>query len=294
MKGLNLLAPDVDLEIRLGKLAEGEQAVVVKHLAKHLGTADQAVSKNDMGLMLKLTGVQVSLVKAPEVRYQQNYDQYGERMLSLLDTDKNGYIEEKEIKDTQYRAYLQQFPQWDADSDGKVYAKEISEYFSSRQLPAMTQISVAAINQGDSLLSNLDQTGDSRLTLREMRTAAQQLKRMDANNDGKVTSEEIPVTIGLTFSLGSPQYGYSMGRVVAVQGRGGIQGGNKPPKAKGPDWFVRMDRNGDGDITPREFLGGDDKFKELDADADGFITLQEAEALEKKSTQAAAETKSAP
>ena len=43
-----------------------------------------------------------------------------------------------------------------------------------------------------------------------------------------------------------------------------------------------MDRNGDGDVSRREFLGTDAQFREIDTDGDGLISLQEAEAYEKK------------
>ena len=42
-----------------------------------------------------------------------------------------------------------------------------------------------------------------------------------------------------------------------------------------------MDTNRDGDLSRREFLGSDEDFKKLDADADGLISAKEAEAAEK-------------
>ena len=49
------------------------------------------------------------------------------------------------------------------------------------------------------------------------------------------------------------------------------------PKPPVPEWFVRMDRNGDGDVT-LQTLGEEEQFKKLDANGDGFIELKEAEA----------------
>ncbi|HEY4259834.1 MAG TPA: hypothetical protein VGM98_06735, partial [Schlesneria sp.] len=49
-------------------------------------------------------------------------------------------------------------------------------------------------------------------------------------------------------------------------------------RAVGPIWFQRWDRNNDGDITWREFLGPRDAFEQLDADRDDLIDPKEAEA----------------
>jgi hypothetical protein len=37
-----------------------------------------------------------------------------------------------------------------------------------------------------------------------------------------------------------------------------------------------MDRNGDGDLSPREFLGSAAEFARLDLDRDGLISADEA------------------
>jgi len=38
-----------------------------------------------------------------------------------------------------------------------------------------------------------------------------------------------------------------------------------------------MDRNGDGDVSRREFLGSAEQFKRIDTDGDGLISVEEAE-----------------
>ena len=49
-----------------------------------------------------------------------------------------------------------------------------------------------------------------------------------------------------------------------------------------PVWFRKMDKNDDGDISPREWLGTDEDFAKIDADGDGLISAAEAIAFENK------------
>ena len=53
------------------------------------------------------------------------------------------------------------------------------------------------------------------------------------------------------------------------------------PPADVPAWFRRMDRNGDGDVSLREFLGPLELFRAIDRDGDGLISADEARAAEK-------------
>jgi Ca2+-binding EF-hand superfamily protein len=47
--------------------------------------------------------------------------------------------------------------------------------------------------------------------------------------------------------------------------------------AKGPLWFRKMDRNNDGDVSFREWLGTEEEFRRIDADGDGLISADEAD-----------------
>jgi hypothetical protein len=46
---------------------------------------------------------------------------------------------------------------------------------------------------------------------------------------------------------------------------------------KGPVWFRKMDRNGDGDVSRAEYLGTRAEFAAIDTDHDGLISLEEAQ-----------------
>lgn len=45
-----------------------------------------------------------------------------------------------------------------------------------------------------------------------------------------------------------------------------------------PEWFQKMDRNADGDVSRREFTGSPAQFQRVDADGDGLISREEARA----------------
>ncbi len=49
--------------------------------------------------------------------------------------------------------------------------------------------------------------------------------------------------------------------------------------------FIRMDRNGDGDLTLREWLGTKEQFQNLDKNSDGFIEQAEALAASESGTK---------
>lgn len=53
-----------------------------------------------------------------------------------------------------------------------------------------------------------------------------------------------------------------------------------PAAGFAPAWFTLMDRNRDGYLAKREFLGKLDDFADLDRDRDGFLNRDEAANLE--------------
>ena len=52
--------------------------------------------------------------------------------------------------------------------------------------------------------------------------------------------------------------------------------GGKQDILAGPIWFQKMDVNGDGDLSPREFLGSREIFQKMDLNGDGLIDAAEA------------------
>ncbi len=65
-------------------------------------------------------------------------------------------------------------------------------------------------------------------------------------------------------------------RAVASRGRPQSVLTVAAPPSSGPEWFLAMDRNRDGDVSNREFLGPADDFRRLDEDGDGLLSASEA------------------
>lgn len=140
------------------------------------------------------------------------------------------------------------------------------------------QISIGAVRDGYPLLPEIDFNEDGRLTLREMRQAAKRLPAFDRDGDGAVSADELPPTLRVAIGLGA-----TIHRQLATVRS--VHPASSTPGARPPAWFARMDRNQDGDLSRREFLGRQQQFETLDADGDQLIDIDEAAAGETPSPQ---------
>ncbi len=138
------------------------------------------------------------------------------------------------------------------------------------------QVSLGAVSDGYPLLPDLDPNDDGRLTLRELRGVPGRLTRFDRNHDGSLSVDETQAPIRVCFGLGP----------IVHRELAGIRSMHRAPTTtptSGPEWFVRMDRNKDNDLTRDEFPGTDEQFAAIDADSDELISAEEALAFDKNS-----------
>jgi len=265
---LGKMKPHVAMSLDLAK-AKGAKGFSLKFAASQLTVSKK--SRETVGV--ELPGIKIAFVANLNPVRTYNYSATAKRYLQLYDKDKNGYLDKKELAGNLAR----QFAIWDGDGDGKIFEKEITASYNRRLAPQSSQIRAIAATQGNSLFQALDVSGDGRLSLREMRTAHQRIKTFDENKDNRITRDEIPVTYTVSFGLGNAGYR----RFTQPRSRTGARTA-ATTNSDAPQWFTRMDRNGDGDITFKEFLGDKQAFEKLDANHDGFIEPKEAKAAKKE------------
>ena len=136
------------------------------------------------------------------------------------------------------------------------------------------QISLGAVVDGYPLLPHLDPNDDGRITIRERRQLVDRLKAFDVDGNGEITQSEAQSPIRICVGLGPTVHNElaSLRSMVVA---------SDVSAETGPDWFVRMDRNNDNDLSRSEFPGTDEQFDSLDADSDKLISATEANAFDR-------------
>jgi Ca2+-binding EF-hand superfamily protein len=195
------------------------------------------------------------------------------QQFNRLDADQNGYLDRDELKEN-VRFQRGLFETIDTDNDDKIFWNEMESYVKSRAEAAATRCDVVLHDLGHGFFEALDRNHDGRIGLREIRVAADTLRGLRKPNQPMLKATDPPRRMHLevvrgTFSL----FG---------TGPAGESTVPKPTVASvrapvGPVWFQRMDRNMDGDLTWKEFLGPRHVFEELDTNRDGLIDPMEAE-----------------
>ena len=254
---LNDIEPQIAITVDLSASGAGK-GLSITSLAPEVAEA----TKEAGGDALALPGVRITMAASTMAISTVSYDMLAATYMARLDKDGNGYLDKDEGSE------LGQFVLWDGDGDGKVYAKEIVAAYAAMAAPQATQVVATVAQHGNPLFQLLDASGDGRLGVREMQAAAERIRLLDTEAGSGITAVEIPAMMSVSFRLGS-----SGGAVMQRE-----PGAASAAPASGPEWFQRMDRNQDGDLSLREFLGDAENFRRLDTDGDSLIDPREAEA----------------
>jgi Ca2+-binding EF-hand superfamily protein len=274
--------PDLELVLRLGKKAAAETTIeVLSEKGRPAPLAEQfAIKDGSLLLDLRLTLLELrvddvdSTVQLASIARQAVLAQFKQ-----ADTDNQGYLDETKAKAN--RLFGPAFKAMDRDHDGKVTEKEVNayldEYAKIQVLARAACVTLALTDVSRGLFDLLDTDRDGRLSVREMRHAPKLLDKFDRIKKGFLTEDDIPRSYRVTARQGPAGAG-ALGQEAMLFALYLGNNAQAPTERAGPGpaWFRKMDRNGDRDVSRKEFLGSDEQFRKIDADGDGLISLEEA------------------
>jgi Ca2+-binding EF-hand superfamily protein len=189
----------------------------------------------------------------------------------------NGVLNEKKIYQPPF-TFVAMLRLADRNNDNRLTRKELTEYLQVQEKFLFRTSYLTVVDRGSSLYEFLDADHDRRLSPRELRTAWKRLSVWDCDKTGRIARRQVPRQFQFVLS-----YGHSRAGLPDPQpGRPDDNMSLFRDRSRGPLWFRKMDRNGDGDVSQAEFLGTAEQFQRLDADGDGLIDAAEAERADKK------------
>ncbi len=272
--------PEIELEIHLGKLEKDvKPSKVIKAGNSPLKVYASPASTE---IAIEVPGVRLDLMASQAVNAKNSTSTFRTGYLNRfrnIDRDANGYVDMNEANfDAIFREL---FTFLDRDGDGKIFEKElIAALDEVEEIVAAASTGIASIElieNGRGLFGAIDLNSDGKLSIPELREMPKLVERFAANKAVGLAPGDVPRRFEATFSNGISMIRATFAVVPRIDGMTG-----QPRAQTGPLWFQKMDRNRDGYVSRREFLGTDEEFRNLDVDGDGFISVQEAEAAEKK------------
>jgi Ca2+-binding EF-hand superfamily protein len=297
IKGILTRPTDLELSVQLGSISEGlgrvmslgaQPAGVKPYRPAGKATGLEKLTKLGADGILRLTMsdalVEFGRTDSNNNRFDGTANYYIQQFKEAAGEKK--YLTKQELMEhPQLQFFANVFDDLDRNGDGKLTVQELQAGFDLLTAAPNSQIYVTVVDQGRGLVDLIDANHDGRITRRELLNAVKNFATFDKNGDGVIERSELPSQYRVTASQGP-----SNGR-FGVQFVGfGRMNQQLPAPNRGPMWFRKMDRNADGDVSEREFLGTPEEFKAIDADGDGLISPEEAErydAARKKQQQAA-------
>ncbi|RUL81852.1 hypothetical protein [Tautonia sociabilis] len=256
--------PHLEFKVELAPPGQARGPMVFERIAAVDSIADALGPPEDTSQVLDLGPITVELgVDASYSDYRsflfQNFDS--------SDADDSGSLDRSEIDNGTIISRL--FDAADRDGDGSFSREELTSYMSMYEAAFAARLSLSISDLGRAVYQSMDPDDDFRLSLRELLGIPELLSARDRDGDGTVVLEEFPHRYRLNIGLGPAR---PSNRFIET----GPQRRPSPAGEGVPSWFTRMDRNGDGDVSRREFLGPLEVFTGLDRDGDGLVSAEDA------------------
>jgi len=258
-----------------------DEAVTVAY-AKREFLGDIVERKDQVVLALDGLPITIQTTKhrTSDARFTRSF--CGQRF-SLSDKDMNGYLDDKEFPEfsgaVAANVGMMTFGDLDFDENEMVTREELNRHLDRDVIASQSQLEVTVASDGKSMFQMLDENRDRRLSQRELKSGFDKIASLDRDSDRRVSRLEAssPSQYTLEIGLGRAQLmRVSNQNMQMMDSTNAVIRGTD--RLEGPLWFRKMDRNRDGDVSLREFLGTQAQFAKLDKDADGLLDATEAEA----------------
>jgi Ca2+-binding EF-hand superfamily protein len=269
--------PDAELAVQLTMLSLNDPHLKLLRSLPATGRGGVSVESPAAGqIVLRLPSGPLELRADDAPRKAASRTSRYRALFRRADQNKNGYVEASEITNVGTGLDSVDFAAMDRDHNGMVFENEWIPYLRLRDALAEGRLSLTIAVESIDPLTQFDANHDGRLNRAELGRALAAVATWDRNHDGFVTPDEVPRTLVATFHIG-PQ----RGSAVRASRYGRMKSPSQPAPTAGPVWFQKMDRDHDGEVSQREFLGPLSVFRRLDANGDGRIDLHEAESAGK-------------
>jgi Ca2+-binding EF-hand superfamily protein len=261
----------VVIEAQLSQAKAGRPKLTI--VEDRIGVAAKSAPASPGKLPLSMKGIDIEL-KAATVRARADASDnrnFRRQKFIEADRDKNKYISEDEfpalgLPNTDFKSV-------DRNGDGMILVDELLAYVEQESASSQSRVELRVSHDGESVFQVIDKNHDRRLSRRELLHAFEELQKRDRDGDGAISAVELAGRFHGALEFGRP----FLFQQAAAMNRGDVTAPIVNAPSAGPDWFRKMDRNRDGDLSPREFLGSPALFRKLDTDGDGLISAAEAE-----------------
>ncbi|MFM8221467.1 MAG: hypothetical protein ACKOJF_21355, partial [Planctomycetaceae bacterium] len=256
------------------------QFVLINH---HSPGLQEAAVASKSRLRWDLNGLELEFRVAPARGTATDNRTFFLQKFAQADRDKNRTLSAQEFAEfasslTEAGLSSLDFEVVDRDHNGAVSEQELIEILQQDTTAHQSRIELVLTHQGDSLFDMLGGESDRRLTARDLKTTHDLLARVDSDHDGVIYPTDLVGAYRISAEIGQSAIFRS-----SSPPRGGMRGAmsNRPPgpvggtSPPGPAWFQKMDKNRDGDVSKREFLGPLSAFRQLDRDGDELLSAAE-------------------
>jgi Ca2+-binding EF-hand superfamily protein len=266
-------APAVELIVRLGKIGDAKPVEVLSAAGKTEAVSARLAPDGALQLTAGTTMFELRVNAGRPVQPAGARQAVLDQFHAALPKGQT-HLTRREAQLAQF--FPNQFSLFDQNGDDKLTEAELLAYLDVQDRLAQAVACTSAVlvsEKGTGLFELLDRDRDGRLSQREVREAPRLLARLGREDAGFLSPNNIPASYQLAVGLGRGTFTRSGGS-FSPRGMPTLTLDWSRP---GLLWFTKMDRNHDGDLSPREFLGSRELFRKLDTDGDGLISLEEAE-----------------